>query len=395
MHPDLDLLPCQTQSHPPQTSSAALSGDLSVQSETIRKLMSLSFMDPIIKTIERLSATDTEGELENEIFSALSDATHDPLSPWSRLLPKPLPIDGPRTPEQYLCAIDIALNARKEAKSRRKIAKYWKRLATQGNSSEETLLTPSPSDISDSGLCDLLPSPRKDRMKELMAKRQMVLPNLSDNTLYADEHLHTLPINASAVLFDEDSRWSSESNIIDSTSDTCDTPSLVQDCTMSIADGTEAPTVEWRTPSETRITSTSIPFLKKPTVSTSPISPDDAIKPYSADKDIYALQIPAKISKPGGTSVSSRRRVFESLASSSTPVRIPVSSTRPKPGSRIPSPTTRIFSPISSQIPPPLPIMHHRPVLNPRSTPSIGSRLPKTAQMKSTNLPQARRKLSK
>ncbi|EJD08569.1 uncharacterized protein FOMMEDRAFT_25592 [Fomitiporia mediterranea MF3/22] len=170
-----------------------------VKTRLVGILFSLPLMQVVINTTKTFVESGLVVGLEDELISVIQEAARDISGPWSNVFPKPPPITGPRTPEQYLCMVDIALSARKEAKRVKKIAKYWKRLALQATSSSEDdgddvgPLTPSPSDISDTGISDLFSSVRKDRVQELIERRRCAV-----------EELLSAPLASDAVLGDWD-----------------------------------------------------------------------------------------------------------------------------------------------------------------------------------------------
>ncbi|KAH8110830.1 hypothetical protein DFH11DRAFT_1547236 [Phellopilus nigrolimitatus] len=130
--------------------------------------------DIVVKSITAGSVAN----IENDLLLEIQDAAQNPSSPWSKLAPPPPAVSGPRTPEHYLAALDVAIKARKDAMNCRKVANFWKRLALQvcPDSNDVALLTPSPSDISDAGP-EELPPLRQARMKDLIEKRGLVLPS--------------------------------------------------------------------------------------------------------------------------------------------------------------------------------------------------------------------------
>lgn len=72
-----------------------------------------------------------------------------------------------------MAALDLVIKARSECRNSRKIAKFWKSYALKagGMGSQDAPLTPSPSDVSDTGLRDKLSPERVEKLKELMKSR--------------------------------------------------------------------------------------------------------------------------------------------------------------------------------------------------------------------------------
>ena len=76
---------------------------------------------------------------------------------------------GPRSQEQYVAALNMTLNVRKELKSSKKVTKFWKRVAQEGGLHAD-VITPSPSDVS--SICQNLSPERQKAVDMLIAKRR-------------------------------------------------------------------------------------------------------------------------------------------------------------------------------------------------------------------------------
>ncbi|KAF5386067.1 hypothetical protein D9615_002262 [Tricholomella constricta] len=90
---------------------------------------------------------------DDALVDAIKKAAATPGTSWSRIIPN---VVGPWTPDNYLAAIDMAVNVTKELKNANKFAKFWKTRVRQDSGLKE-LSTPSPSDLSDTSVMnDLL-----------------------------------------------------------------------------------------------------------------------------------------------------------------------------------------------------------------------------------------------
>ncbi|KAH7888516.1 hypothetical protein F5I97DRAFT_709737 [Phlebopus sp. FC_14] len=106
------------------------------------------------------------GSADDIILNAIRDASDDTTSPLAKL--KPI-IAGDRTPDHYQAALDLILSMRKEVRSQKKVAKFWKKLA-QEDGRHATTITPSPSDIS--SIRENLTPERQRALNALIARRR-------------------------------------------------------------------------------------------------------------------------------------------------------------------------------------------------------------------------------
>lgn len=87
-------------------------------------------------------------EAEDALVDSIMEAAKDKRSPWSRIIPA---VIGPRSPEQYVSAINLTLQTRQDLRDREKVCQFWKTTAKQ-DPQNSSLLTPSSSELSDLNL---------------------------------------------------------------------------------------------------------------------------------------------------------------------------------------------------------------------------------------------------
>ncbi|KAM6500804.1 hypothetical protein JOM56_003818, partial [Amanita muscaria] len=99
------------------------------------------------------------------LILAIREAAAVPESEWSVILPA---VTGPKTQTEYTAALNLSLNARKELRKFKKIAKFWKKAAFQRVPSFSGLVTPSVSALS--SVREKLSSERQDAVNTLVAR---------------------------------------------------------------------------------------------------------------------------------------------------------------------------------------------------------------------------------
>jgi hypothetical protein len=108
---------------------------------------------------------------DEALVDAIKEAAAKPGSAWMSIMPA---IVGPRTPEQYVAAINLTLKLRKDLKDSRKVAKFWKKTAKE-DGMHDGLVTPSASNLSD--IHEVLPADRQravdDRLSNLRGDVQV------------------------------------------------------------------------------------------------------------------------------------------------------------------------------------------------------------------------------
>ncbi|PPQ93186.1 hypothetical protein CVT25_007943 [Psilocybe cyanescens] len=109
------------------------------------------------------------GDAEDALIESVKAASTRKGSAWSRIIPA---VVGPRSPDHYLSAIDLALKARKELQERRRISGFWKLNALM-HPANTIVITPSSSQISD--ICDEM-AKEQNRPKEPALWDQSDLP---------------------------------------------------------------------------------------------------------------------------------------------------------------------------------------------------------------------------
>ena len=105
------------------------------------------------------------GETHDEaVVQAIRDAAANPDSPWSTLIPA---VIGPRTNQQYLSALSMTLQFRRENKDLQAFKKFWKGVAKE-DPANTNLITPSTSAISTVQV--VLPNDRQRAVDDLLVK---------------------------------------------------------------------------------------------------------------------------------------------------------------------------------------------------------------------------------
>ncbi|KAF9269013.1 hypothetical protein L218DRAFT_414956 [Marasmius fiardii PR-910] len=106
---------------------------------------------------------------EEEIVGAILEAAERDDNVWCSVLSE---IIGPLAPDNYVSAVNIALNTRKELRSARKVARFWKRTANVSD-----MVTPSTSNLSDSR--EPLSLERRQAVERLQRRRRGLSIDLS------------------------------------------------------------------------------------------------------------------------------------------------------------------------------------------------------------------------
>lgn len=116
-----------------------------------------------IITNAQSSISEGQGAV-HALVKAIREAAAVPGSNWAAILPA---ISGPRTQAEYIAALHLSLNIRKELRKCKKIAKFWKSLAQQSTSS---VVTPSVSALS--SIYEKLSPERQDAVNALIERRK-------------------------------------------------------------------------------------------------------------------------------------------------------------------------------------------------------------------------------
>ena len=104
-------------------------------------------------------------DADDALIDSIKEAATKPESSWSKIIPA---VTGPRTPDEYLSAINMTLKLRRELKDSRKIAKFWKRSAKEGPEEHVDTITPSVSNIS--SIHETLNEQRQNQVDDLLAR---------------------------------------------------------------------------------------------------------------------------------------------------------------------------------------------------------------------------------
>ncbi|THH05982.1 hypothetical protein EW145_g4398 [Phellinidium pouzarii] len=312
---------------------------------------------PSMKTIvEKPTSPGTMDDLGVTLLLGIDNSVHDTSKSSEKMLCIPCVSDS-RTPEHYIALLDIAVNARKESRCLRKIVKFWKNFAIQNYTSglykADIPLTPSPSDISETGLSEVLSFSREERMKDLMAKRGTVFPIVDeehmqpyDQELTASKELPKLPLkpdqsdslislssistswgHSSSASPEMSSEMSSldasddEQTLIEHKIDVMSEPSTPPKKPFHFAKKTVALTSpEQIHPASSLSPSPTVSHLPATNLSSLLSSPQPSRKPLEHHHNRYTKPIPAsldmRISNIPFASVRSKRRMYESLETS-------------------------------------------------------------------------------
>lgn len=132
-----------------QRSEIMILNEKTAQADIFMQAMrDLNLHDPVLQAAWR--SVKDGGDAEEALVNAVLKASSRKDSAWSRIIPA---VVGPRSPEHYLSALDLALKARRDLQERKKISGFWKLKAMTDPSNAGTL-TPSTSQISD--ICEEL-----------------------------------------------------------------------------------------------------------------------------------------------------------------------------------------------------------------------------------------------
>lgn len=110
----------------------------------VRTVISLGLQteEPVFPRVHKaIIAGDTHDEA---LVDAIRDAAAKPGTPWATIIPA---VIGPRTNEQYLSAINMTLQSRKENRELQGVKKFWKNVAKEDPANAD-LVTPSSSNLS-------------------------------------------------------------------------------------------------------------------------------------------------------------------------------------------------------------------------------------------------------
>jgi hypothetical protein len=124
-------------------------------------------------------------------------ATHG--SPWATIISS---VTGPRTPAQYVSALNLTLDARRELRESKKIAKFWRRLALEASGNAE-IFPPSPSNIS--SIHEVLSHDRQAAVNGLLARRRCASRLLDQGTMSPPEDaLSSVPLVVDPLATNQD-----------------------------------------------------------------------------------------------------------------------------------------------------------------------------------------------
>ncbi|KAF8623976.1 hypothetical protein AX15_006130 [Amanita polypyramis BW_CC] len=118
--------------------------------------------------VTRAHVLVSEGQNSTDaLVKSVKEATAVPGNDWSVSIPA---VSGPRTQTEYIAALHLSLDARKELRKCKKITKFWKRLAQQQSELYSGTVTPSASVLS--SVYEKLSPERQDAVKALIERRE-------------------------------------------------------------------------------------------------------------------------------------------------------------------------------------------------------------------------------
>lgn len=105
------------------------------------RLADLGLQEPVLaRACDSLLAGE---DADEALIGSIKEAATKEGTPWARIMPA---VQGNRTSDEYLSAVNTILNTRKQLQRSEKVARFWKQTAQGG--ADIATMTPSPSDIS-------------------------------------------------------------------------------------------------------------------------------------------------------------------------------------------------------------------------------------------------------
>ena len=133
-------------------------------------------------------------DADEALIDSIKEAAAKPGSPWSKVIPA---VIGPRTSDEYLSAISMTLNLRRELKDANKVAKFWRRAAKETSEHAGTF-TPSVSNIS--SIREQLSEERQTAVEDLLVKlRSGTYPRMLKRHANVDSELDTCSLEPVTV----------------------------------------------------------------------------------------------------------------------------------------------------------------------------------------------------
>ena len=152
---------------------------LHTQLELVERLeQSLAGHERLISVLDEVGLSDSivtrahglvsEGQNPvDALVKTIKEAAAVPGSNWAAILPA---ISGLRTQAEYIAALRLSLDARRELRKCKKITKFWKKLAQQQSDLYSGMVTPSVSALS--SIYEKLSPERQDAVKVLIERRE-------------------------------------------------------------------------------------------------------------------------------------------------------------------------------------------------------------------------------
>lgn len=122
-----------------------LLGKLQRYGNFIRILAGINLDNPLYRAA--LSVL-SNAEAEDALVTAIIESAKDKASPWARIIPA---VIGPRSPQNYVSALNLTLRTRKDLRERKRVCEFWKAMAKMDPENHD-VVTPSSSAHSDA--CD-------------------------------------------------------------------------------------------------------------------------------------------------------------------------------------------------------------------------------------------------
>ena len=164
-----------------------LTNKLEQAEKFIMAMVDIKLHEPVLG---RAAEAVREGaDAEEALIDAVRVAATKKGSAWSRIIPA---IVGPRSPEHYLSAINLALRLQKDLHESEKVSSFWKTLAKLDPVNADTI-TPSPSLLSEVGGRDV-----EHSISEQAVLDEMIALLTNDETLAENSEVIQLAVAYSA-----------------------------------------------------------------------------------------------------------------------------------------------------------------------------------------------------
>ncbi|KAF8197881.1 hypothetical protein BJ912DRAFT_820742, partial [Pholiota molesta] len=82
----------------------------------------------------------SNAEAEDALVTAIIECAKDKASPWARIIPA---VIGPRSPQNYVSALNLTLRTRKDLRERERVCEFWKAKAKLDPENHDVVTPPS------------------------------------------------------------------------------------------------------------------------------------------------------------------------------------------------------------------------------------------------------------